>query len=374
MAKKKSEEVEDVNKKLDLAITQLDRQFGRGTIMKLDANPKPWPSISTGSLNLDVALGIGGYPEGRITEIYGPESSGKTTLALTAIANAQRAGHKCLFIDAEHALDPGYAKSLGVNIEDLIFAQPTTGEEAMQILDNILNTGAIKLAVIDSVPALTPKAELEGEMGDSHVGRLPRLMAQVMRKVTGSTSETKTSIIFINQIREKIGVMFGNPETQPGGRALKFHASQRLDIRKIETLVDKSTGENMGHKVRVKIVKNKMAPPYKKAEFEILYGKGINYAGSVIEAGEQYGVINKKGAWYSYDGEQLGQGMEKASAALIENPEMTEKIVQKIWQEVRGEIPEEYEEVEEEFEDEEPYYGDDERADQIDAMVDRAGD
>lgn len=353
----KEEDVDDVNKKLELAIAHLDRQFGKGTIMRLDADPTPWPAISTGAVNLDIALGIGGIPEGRITEIYGPESSGKTTLALTAIANAQKAGHRCLFIDAEHALDPSYAKKLGVNIEDLIFAQPSTGEEAMQILDNILNTGAIKLAVIDSVAALTPKAELEGEMGDSHVGRLPRLMAQVMRKVTGSTSDTKTAIIFINQIREKIGVMFGNPETQPGGRALKFHASVRMDIRKIETLVDKKTGENIGAKVRVKIPKNKMAPPLKKAEFEILYGRGINYLGSLIEAATEFGVVQKKGAWYSYNDDQLGQGMDNAVAFLASDLEVAKQIEKEVWHLVRGDTQDEGSE-------------DDESADQVDEMGD----
>ena len=297
--------------------------------MKLGAAPKvDVPSIGSGSLGLDIALGVNGYPRGRIVEIYGPESSGKTTLTLHAIAECQKAGGTAAFIDAEHALDPVYAKKLGVNIDELIVSQPDTGEQALEILEQLVRSGALDLVVVDSVAALTPKAEIEGEMGDSHVGLQARLMSQALRKVTGTVKETNTLVFFINQIRMKIGVMFGSPETTTGGNALKFYSSVRLDIRRIGSIKDKD--EVIGNETRVKVVKNKVAPPFKQVEFQILYGKGISVTGEILDLGEKAGIIDKSGAWYSYEGNKIGQGKEKSKAFLDENPELKNEIRQKI--------------------------------------------
>ena len=315
----------DRDKALDAALAQIERQFGKGSVMRLgDEGRAPIECIPTGSIALDVALGIGGLPRGRIIEVYGPESSGKTTVALHAIANAQRAGDICAFIDAEHALDPEYAKKLGVDIDALLVSQPDTGEQALEIADMLIRSGAIGLIVIDSVAALVPRAEIEGEMGDSHVGLQARLMSQALRKITGALSTSNTTAIFINQLREKIGVMFGNPETTTGGRALKFYASVRLDIRRIEALKD---GQDIvGNRTRVKVVKNKVAPPFKQAEFDILYGEGISREGSLIDMGVEHGIIRKSGAWYTYDGDQLGQGKENARQFLRDNPDLAGEI------------------------------------------------
>ncbi len=315
----------DREKALDAALAQIERQFGKGSVMRLgDEGRAPIACIPTGSIALDVALGIGGLPRGRIIEVYGPESSGKTTVALHAIANAQRAGDICAFIDAEHALDPEYAKKLGVDIDALLVSQPDTGEQALEIADMLIRSGAIGLIVIDSVAALVPRAEIEGEMGDSHVGLQARLMSQALRKITGALSTSNTTAIFINQLREKIGVMFGNPETTTGGRALKFYASVRLDIRRIEALKD---GQDIvGNRTRVKVVKNKVAPPFKQAEFDILYGEGISREGSLIDMGVEHGIIRKSGAWYTYDGDQLGQGKENARQFLRDNPDLAGEI------------------------------------------------
>ena len=319
----------DREKALDAALAQIDRQFGKGSVMRLGSDERaPVETIPTGSVALDVALGIGGLPRGRIVEIYGPESSGKTTLTLHAIANAQRAGGIAAFIDAEHALDPEYAKKLGVDIDALLVAQPDTGEQALEITDMLIRSGSVDLVVIDSVAALVPKAEIEGEMGDSHVGLQARLMSQALRKLTGGLSQTKTTAIFINQLREKIGVFFGSPETTAGGKALKFYASVRLDIRRIETLKDGT--EAVGNRTRVKVVKNKMAPPFKQAEFDILYGVGISREGSLIDFGVEHGLVRKSGAWYTYEGDQLGQGKENARNFLIQHPEIAEEIERKI--------------------------------------------
>ncbi len=319
----------DREKSLDAALAQIDRQFGKGAVMRLGSDERaPVEIIPTGSIALDVALGIGGLPRGRIIEIYGPESSGKTTLTLHAIANAQRNGGIAAFIDAEHALDPEYAKKLGVDIDQLLVSQPDTGEQALEIADMLVRSGAIDLVVIDSVAALVPKAEIEGEMGDSHVGLQARLMSQALRKLTGGLNQTKTTAIFINQLREKIGVFFGSPETTAGGKALKFYASVRLDIRRIETLKDGS--EAVGNRTRVKVVKNKMAPPFKQAEFDILYGVGISREGSLIDYGVEQGIVKKSGAWYTYDGEQLGQGKENARNFLLKNADTALEIEQKI--------------------------------------------
>ncbi|MFE6733945.1 recombinase RecA [Microbacterium sp. NPDC057650] len=311
----------DREKALESALSQIDRQFGKGSVMRLGSDERaPVEVIPTGSIALDVALGIGGLPRGRIIEIYGPESSGKTTLTLHAIANAQRAGGIAAFIDAEHALDPEYAKKLGVDIDQLLVSQPDTGEQALEIADMLIRSGAIDLVVIDSVAALVPRAEIEGEMGDSHVGLQARLMSQALRKLTGGLNQTKTTAIFINQLREKIGVFFGSPETTAGGKALKFYASVRLDIRRIETLKDGT--DAVGNRTRVKVVKNKMAPPFKQAEFDILYGVGISREGSLIDFGVEHGIVKKSGSWYTYDGDQLGQGKENARNFLIKNDDI----------------------------------------------------
>jgi recombination protein RecA len=319
----------DREKALESALAQIDRQFGKGSVMRLGSDERaPVEVISTGSIALDVALGVGGLPRGRIIEIYGPESSGKTTLTLHAIANVQRAGGIAAFVDAEHALDPDYAKKLGVDIDQLLVSQPDTGEQALEIADMLVRSGAIDLVVIDSVAALVPKAEIEGEMGDSHVGLQARLMSQALRKLTGGLNQTNTTMIFINQLREKIGVFFGSPETTAGGKALKFYASVRLDIRRIETLKDGT--DAVGNRTRVKVVKNKMAPPFKQAEFDILYGTGISREGSLIDFGVDHGIVKKSGAWYTYDGEQLGQGKENARNFLLKNDDVAAEIESKI--------------------------------------------
>ncbi len=319
----------DRDKSLENALAQIDRQFGKGSIMRLgDDTRPPVEVVPTGSVALDVALGIGGLPRGRVVEIYGPESSGKTTVALHAIANAQRAGGIAAFIDAEHALDPEYAKKLGVDIDALLVSQPDTGEQALEIADMLVRSGAIDVLVVDSVAALTPKAEIEGEMGDSHVGLQARLMSQALRKLTGALYSSGTTAIFINQLREKIGVFFGSPETTTGGKALKFYASVRMDIRRIETL--KQGTDAVGNRTRVKIVKNKMAPPFKQAEFDILYGEGISREGGLIDLGVEHGIVRKSGAWYTYDGDQLGQGKENARQFLKDNPDLAADIEQKI--------------------------------------------
>ena len=319
----------DRSKALESALAQIERQFGKGSIMKMgDEGRAPVEVIPSGSIALDLALGIGGFPRGRIVEIYGPESSGKTTVALHAIANAQRAGGIAAFIDAEHALDPEYAKKLGVDIDALLVSQPDTGEQALEIMDMLIRSGALDIVVIDSVAALVPRAEIEGEMGDSHVGLQARLMSQALRKITGALSQSKTTAIFINQLREKIGVFFGSPETTTGGKALKFYASIRLDVRRIETLKDGQ--DAVGNRTRVKVVKNKMAPPFKQAEFDILYGGGISREGSLIDLGVDQGIIKKSGAWYTYDGDQLGQGKENARVFLRDNPDLANEIEKRI--------------------------------------------
>jgi recombination protein RecA len=320
---------QDREKALEAALSQIDRQFGKGSIMRLgDDGRAPVEVIPTGSIALDVALGIGGLPRGRVVEIYGPESSGKTTVALHAVANAQKAGGIAAFIDAEHALDPEYAKKLGVDTDALLVSQPDTGEQALEIMDMLIRSGAIDIVVIDSVAALVPKAEIEGEMGDSHVGLQARLMSQALRKITGALSQSGTTAIFINQLREKIGVFFGSPETTTGGKALKFYASVRLDIRRIETL--KEGTEAVGNRTRVKVVKNKMAPPFKQAEFDILYGVGISREGSLIDMGVEHGFVRKSGAWFTYEGDQLGQGKENARKFLRDNPDLGNELDKKI--------------------------------------------
>lgn len=319
----------DKTKALDLALAQIDKQFGKGSVMRLGERPvQQMAVIPTGSIALDVALGIGGLPRGRIVEIYGPESSGKTSLALHAIANVQRNGGIAAIVDAEHALDPEYAKALGVDTDALLVSQPDTGEQALEIADMLVRSGALDLIVIDSVAALVPRAEIEGEMGDSHVGLQARLMSQALRKMTGGLSGSNTTAIFINQLREKIGVMFGSPETTTGGKALKFYASVRLDIRRIESLKDGT--EVVGNRTRVKVVKNKVASPFKQAEFDIMYGKGISREGSLIDVGVEQNIIRKAGAWYTYEGDQLGQGKEKAREFLKENPDVAAEIEKKI--------------------------------------------
>ena len=319
----------DREKALDTALAHIERQFGKGAVMRLGEEGRPPVDvIPTGAIALDLALGIGGLPRGRIVEIYGPESSGKTTVALHAIANAQAAGGICAFIDAEHALDPDYASRLGVVLDSLYVSQPDTGEQALEICDTLVRSGAIDLVVIDSVAALVPRAEIEGEMGDSHMGLQARLMSQALRKMAGALSQTNTTAIFINQLREKIGVMFGSPETTTGGKALKFYASIRLDVRRIETL--KGGTEAVGNRTRVKVVKNKMAPPFKQAEFDILYGEGISREGSLIDVGVDVGIVRKSGAWYTYEGDQLGQGKENARAFLRDNPDLAKDIEKRI--------------------------------------------
>ena len=316
-------------KALESALSQIEKQFGKGSVMRLgeDGRP-PIEVIPTGSIALDVALGIGGLPKGRVIEVFGPESSGKTTVALHAIASAQKQGGICAFIDAEHALDPEYAKALGVDIDALLVSQPDTGEQALEITDMLIRSGAISLIVIDSVAALVPRAEIEGEMGDSHMGLQARLMSQALRKITGALSQTGTTALFINQLREKIGVMFGSPETTTGGRALKFYASVRLDVRRIESLKDGA--DVVGNRTRVKVVKNKVAPPFKQAEFDIVYGEGISREGSLIDMGVDHGIIRKAGAWYTYNGDQLGQGKENARSFLRDNPDLALEIETKI--------------------------------------------
>lgn len=321
----------DANKEkaLQAALSQIERQFGKGTVMRMgDREDHVIPAISTGSLGLDVALGIGGLPKGRIIEIYGPESSGKTTLTLQVIAEAQRQGGTCAFIDAEHALDPIYATKLGVNVEDLIVSQPDTGEQALEVTDMLVRSGAVDVLVVDSVAALTPRAEIEGEMGDHHVGLQARLMSQALRKITGNIKNANCLVIFINQIRMKIGVMFGNPETTTGGNALKFYASVRLDIRRIGAV--KEGEEVVGSETRVKVVKNKVAPPFKQAEFQILYGSGINRMGEVVDYGVKLGLIDKAGAWYSYQGNKIGQGKNNVMKFLQENPAVAQELEQKV--------------------------------------------
>ena len=317
------------NKALEVALSQIDKQFGKGSVMRLgDDNRPPVQVIPTGSLALDVALGIGGLPRGRVIEVYGPESSGKTTVALHAVANAQKAGGNAAFIDAEHALDPVYARALGVDTDSLLVSQPDTGEQALEIADMLIRSGGIDIIVIDSVAALVPKAEIEGEMGDSHVGLQARLMSQALRKITGALSATGTTAIFINQLREKIGVFFGSPETTTGGKALKFYASVRIDVRRIETL--KEAGAPVGNRTRAKVVKNKMAPPFKQAEFDIVYGKGISREGSIIDMGVEAGIVRKSGSWFTYGDDQLGQGKENVRQFLVDNPELANEIEQKI--------------------------------------------
>nr|WP_292791015.1 recombinase RecA [Microbacterium sp. UBA7513] len=321
----------DKSKALDAALGQIDRNYGKGAIMRLGEGVRePIESIPTGSVSLDIALGIGGLPRGRVVEIYGPESSGKTTVALHAVANAQKAGGIAAFIDAEHALDPEYAKKLGVDTDQLLVSQPDTGEQALEIADMLIRSGALDIIVIDSVAALVPKAEIEGEMGDSHVGLQARLMSQALRKLTGGLNQTNTTMIFINQLREKIGVFFGSPETTAGGKALKFYASVRMDIRRIETLKDGT--DAVGNRTRVKIVKNKMAPPFKQAEFDILYGVGISREGSLIDFGVEHGIVKKSGSWYTYDGDQLGQGKENARTFLLNNADIALAIESQIKQ------------------------------------------
>jgi recombination protein RecA len=319
----------DREKALGLALTQIEKQFGKGSVMRLgERPPAPMAVIPTGSIALDVALGIGGLPRGRVIEIFGPESSGKTTVALHAIANAQRAGGIAAFIDAEHALDPDYAQALGVDTDALLVSQPDTGEQALEIADMLVRSGALDIIVIDSVAALVPRAEIEGEMGDSHVGLQARLMSQALRKITGALNNSGTTAIFINQLREKIGVMFGSPETTTGGRALKFYASVRLDVRRIESLKDGT--DAVGNRTRVKVVKNKVSAPFKQAEFDIMYGKGISREGSLIDVGVEQNIIRKSGAWYTYDGDQLGQGKENARNFLKENPDLAAEIEKRI--------------------------------------------
>jgi recombination protein RecA len=315
----------DRQKALDAALAQIDKQFGKGSVMRLgDEVRAPIEVIPTGSIALDVALGIGGLPRGRVVEIYGPESSGKTTVALHAVANAQRQGGIAAFIDAEHALDPEYAAKLGVDTDALLVSQPDTGEQALEIMDMLIGSGSLDVIVIDSVAALVPRAEIEGDMGDSHVGLQARLMSQALRKITGRLSQTKTTAIFINQLREKIGVFFGSPETTTGGKALKFYASIRIDVRRIQTL--KEGADSVGNRTKAKIVKNKMAPPFKVAEFDIIYGQGISREGGIIDMGVEHGIIKKSGSWFTYDGDQLGQGMENSRRFLRDNPELAAEL------------------------------------------------
>lgn len=315
----------DREKALEAALAQIDKQFGKGSVMRLgDEVRAPIEVIPTGSIALDVALGIGGLPRGRVVEIYGPESSGKTTVALHAVANAQRLGGIAAFIDAEHALDPEYAAKLGVDTDALLVSQPDTGEQALEIMDMLIGSGSLDVIVIDSVAALVPRAEIEGDMGDSHVGLQARLMSQALRKITGRLSQTKTTAIFINQLREKIGVFFGSPETTTGGKALKFYASIRIDVRRIQTL--KEGADSVGNRTKAKIVKNKMAPPFKIAEFDIIYGQGISREGGIIDMGVEHGLIKKSGSWFTYDGDQLGQGMENSRRFLRDNPELAAEL------------------------------------------------
>ncbi|ERP92862.1 recombinase RecA [Alcanivorax sp. P2S70] len=336
----------DKSKALSAALSQIERQFGKGSVMRMgDQKRERIPAISTGSLGLDIALGIGGLPKGRIVEIYGPESSGKTTLTLSVIAEAQKKGATCAFVDAEHALDPDYAEKLGVNVDDLIVSQPDTGEQALEITDMLVRSGAVDVIIVDSVAALVPKAEIEGEMGDAHVGLQARLMSQALRKITGNVKNANCLVVFINQIRMKIGVMFGNPETTTGGNALKFYSSVRLDIRRIGAV--KQGDEVTGNETRVKVVKNKVSPPFRQAEFQILYGQGINQLGEVLDLGVQQGLVDKSGAWYAYKGDKIGQGKQNACEHLRENPAIAQEIEKEIRARllaVPGEAPVEAEE------------------------------
>jgi len=321
-------------KALDMALGQIEKQFGAGAVMKMgDKGSMLIETVPTGALALDLALGIGGIPRGRVVEIFGPEGSGKTTLATHVVAEAQRNGGICAYIDAEHAMDPTYARAIGVDVDELLISQPDTGEQALEIADMLIRSGALDVVVIDSVAALTPRAEIEGEMGDAHVGLQARLMSQALRKLTSNLNKSQTILIFINQLREKIGVMFGSPETTPGGRALKFYSSVRLDIRRIEAIKDGL--EVVGNRTRVKVVKNKCAPPFRQAEFDIMYGRGISREGSVVDLGVDLGVVKKSGAWYTYEGEQLGQGRENAKKFLLENPEVMVEITDRVWREVQ---------------------------------------
>ncbi|KZE65942.1 DNA recombination/repair protein RecA [Fictibacillus phosphorivorans] len=337
---------------LDMALRQIEKQFGKGSIMKLgEQTEQRISTVSSGSVALDIALGIGGYPRGRIIEVYGPESSGKTTVALHAIAEVQRNGGQAAFIDAEHALDPVYAQKLGVNIDELLLSQPDTGEQALEIAEALVRSGAVDILIIDSVAALVPKAEIEGEMGDSHVGLQARLMSQALRKLSGAINKSKTIAIFINQIREKVGVMFGNPETTPGGRALKFYSSVRLEVRRAEQL--KQGQDVVGNKTKIKVVKNKVAPPFRTAEVDIMYGEGISYQGEILDIGSDIDIVQKSGAWYSYEGERLGQGRENSKQFLKENPEIASAIVTEIrnYYQLEGKTTiEEAPSLEEEFE------------------------
>ncbi len=319
----------DRNKALEMALAQIDKQFGKGAVMKMgERTNMDIEVVPTGALALDLALGVGGLPRGRITEIYGPESSGKSTLAMHVVAEAQRNGGVCAYIDAEHAMDPVYARAIGVDVDQLLISQPDTGEQALEICDMLTRSGAVDVIVVDSVAALTPRAEIEGEMGDTHVGLQARLMSQALRKLTGNIHKTNTIVIFINQLREKIGVMFGSPETTPGGRALKFYSSVRLDIRRIESLKDGA--EVVGNRTRVKVVKNKVSPPFRQAEFDIMYGQGISREGSLVDMSVDLGIVKKSGAWFTYEGEQLGQGREKAKDYLKKNPEVMMEISDKV--------------------------------------------
>ena len=342
-------------KALDAAMSQIEKQFGKGSVMKLgEFKSMNVEAISTGALNLDIALGIGGIPKGRIIEIYGPESSGKTTLALHAVAEAQKKGGEAAFIDAEHALDPSYAKKIGVDIDNLIVSQPDTGEQALEIAEALIRSGAIDIVVVDSVAALVPKAEIDGDMGDAHVGLQARLMSQALRKLAGTINKTNATIIFINQLREKVGVMFGNPETTAGGRALKYYASVRMDIRRIEAI--KQDGEVVGNRTRVKVVKNKVAPPFREAEFDIVYGKGISKEGSVLDLAVDLDIIEKSGSWFSYNGEKIGQGRENVKKQLAENPKFMAEVEKKVRDNFNkafeNALVEEEKEEEEDFEEE----------------------
>ncbi|NNN14852.1 MAG: recombinase RecA [Acidimicrobiaceae bacterium] len=328
----------DRDKALEMAIGQIEKQFGKGSIMKMGESPSlTIASISTGAMALDLALGVGGLPRGRVVEIYGPESSGKSTLALHVVAEAQRNGGACAYIDAEHALDPVYAKAIGVDVDELLISQPDTGEQALEIADLLIRSGSLDVIVIDSVAALTPKAEIEGDMGDSHVGLQARLMSQALRKITANLNKSNTIAIFINQLREKIGVMYGSPEVTPGGRALKFYSSIRLDIRKVETIKDGA--EIVGNRTRVKVVKNKCAPPFRQAEFDIMYGEGISREGSLLDVAVEFSLVKKSGSWYTYEGEQLGQGRENAKAFLNTNPAVMAELTEKLKEKVTGNLP-----------------------------------
>ncbi|NPA46429.1 MAG: recombinase RecA [Chlorobi bacterium] len=342
MAKKKQEQDKNKDreaklKALQLTLDKLEKTYGKGTVMKLGDQPvEEIPVIPSGSIGLDIALGVGGYPRGRVIEIFGPESSGKTTLALHAIAEAQKDGGIAAFVDAEHAFDRFYAQNLGVDLENLIISQPDYGEQALEIVDNLIRSGAIDIVVVDSVAALTPKSEIEGEMGDSKMGLQARLMSQALRKLTANISRTQSTVIFINQLREKIGVMFGNPETTTGGNALKFYATQRLDVRRIGSIKN-SKGEILGNRTRVKVVKNKVAPPFKTAEFDIMYGEGVSRSGEILDWGVELGIIQKSGSWYSYDGTKLAQGRDAAKKVIEDNPELREELEARIYEALKGE-------------------------------------